>query len=138
MGNRPRRGKPCGVFWLAVNDDEGHQEQGGPDRGEEQVSPIAKAEEGVPLTSGTIVKWWAVVGGFVVTMTTVVVWASNVKASHDELRHEYDDNKAVVTKRLDQQDVRISDNTKVLTEFRSKLDTAITILQRIDNKVGNP
>ncbi len=105
-----------------------------------------------PLTVGNLVKWSSIVFTVVTVVVSGVWFVASVKSDSLLLKQEVEALKGKITevdksseKRHDLQEKEIgeltrrTDNTeKAVQEMARKLDVAVALLERIDQKVGKP
>ena len=105
-----------------------------------------------PLTVGNLVKWCSIVFTVVTVVVGCVWFIASVKSDNLLMKQEIESLKTKVVevdksseKRHDLQEKEIgeltrrTDNTeKAVQEMARKLDVAVALLERIDQKVGKP
>jgi len=106
---------------------------------------VLKSVEDTPITANTILKWGGAVSAVVGTIVMAVWFVAGVKGDVHDQKQMVETNSREQHVRDDQQDARIAKTEQridaqgtAVTDLQRKLDTAITILNRIDAKVDRP
>jgi hypothetical protein len=84
-------------------------------------------DDGAAITTGAMLKWGSSIGVCTLTLVSAVWWIGTMNTRVVTVEHTTDQH----TKQIDKLQERSA-------ELQAKLDTAITILNRIDQKVGKP
>lgn len=96
-------------------------------------------------TTSTILRWGGAGLTFVTFLAAIVLYASSMKADIasqkveiDTLKRTVDMNRVEDEKRIEVNAKRINDQDNSIQQLTTKLEVAIALLTRIDNKLKNP
>jgi hypothetical protein len=102
-------------------------------------------DQDIPITVNSVIKWTGIVFSLISGLVSLVWFAAIIKGDIITMQQEVLSVKREIEMRNSTQDKEIeklkdrADNTeKSLSDMGRKLDVAVTLLERIDKKVGNP
>jgi uncharacterized cysteine cluster protein YcgN (CxxCxxCC family) len=106
---------------------------------------VEEESQDVPLTANTVIKWTGIAFTLISGLVSLVWFAALLKGDiitmqqeTVSMKHEIELRDANQDKEIDKLKDRSDSIEKNMSDMGRKLDVAITLLERVDKRVGNP